>query len=117
MKQLQNTIKRFISIAVGISLLCGIAIGYYYAKMNTPSEKDFDKFRELYHNDYVATIDLFVRECSNLHNNLTIVRTYVDFHSRPLGVVYRCEYPDSNMTLQMRYTSSFYNVELKPKGI
>ena len=113
MKQLENIIKMFIIIAVVISLLSGITIGYYYAQLNNTYKNNFDRFRELYHNDYIATIQLFIQKCSEVSDGgLSVVRHFVGIRGNNLGIIYRCDSTiPNNLSLDVRYTQQFYELK------
>ena len=112
MQELMNKIKWVITLGVLASLVIGGIIGYSFVPKGY-SDKDWDNFREVYHNDYVTTIKLLIQDCSDLSNqSLVVVRHLVDIQNRHLGIIYKCSSPiQNNITLAVQYAKQFYEVK------
>ena len=114
--------KNIWNIIVMILVLgIGLFVGYQYHLVNdltSINPVDFDRFREIYHNDYITTTKSFISECSQIYGNRSVVvaRHWVNLNGKHLGFGYRCEGLPmkidslliSNKTLSFPYTASFY---------
>ena len=77
-------------------------------------------FKEVYHNDYVTNVKLFIENCRQIYGEqaITATRHLINIEGRHLGLVYRCEgLPKgvmpliSNQTMSVLYTKQFYEVK------
>ena len=121
-KELDGKEKGKIVVIILLTAIALFLVGWYSYPLFTLWK--FNDFRELYHNDYITTIKLFIEDCSELgsrtpminhsssNNNRAIVRHFVDLQGKHLGIIYRCSSQiPNNLTLSVIYSNQFYEVK------
>ena len=94
----------------------GLFVGYQYHLVNdltTINSADFDRFREVYHNDYITTIKLLIQDCTDIYKGNVLERHLKDYQGKHLGILYKCQLLNGtqvNLSLSIKYTQQFYEV-------
>ena len=129
-EEIRKTKALKISVVIfGAVLIVGfliIEIKNEFKDLKTISKEDFDRYRKIYHDDYITTVKMLIQDCKETFNHsLVVVRHNVDWNGKHLGIIYRCEgyvttsssnstregkIIPSNKTLQVKYTEEWYEL-------
>jgi len=102
------------------TVLLAVITGFAAFILGYMSNDATQNFKEVYHNDYVTNVKLFIENCRQIYGEhaITASRHLINIEGRHLGLVYRCEgLPDgvmpliSNQTMSVLYTKQFYEVK------
>ena len=111
-----KVIKVLVIRNVIVVVMVGIA-GFIMGFMSNNAPQNFN---EVYHNDYISSIKLFIEECRQIYGEqaITVARHLINLEGKHLGLMYRCEgLPDgvrlliTNQTMSVLYTKQFYEVK------
>ena len=113
MKKVKIWEFRYVIFVAVIGGFAGFIMGYM---VNNASQN----FKEVYHNDYITSIKLFIENCRQIYGEdaITAARHLINLKGVHLGLMYRCEGLAegvipliSNQTMSVLYTKQFYEVK------